>query len=349
MSEGLISGAIEQEWRAIPVDDVIVRERQRKVRPEHVKAVRESFDALGGRLMLQPIVVDENLVLADGAHRLQAAKESGWTHIPALVFHGATDADRELIEFEANRVRLQLTPLELEEAWTTHLGPAYRARAKKNHADNGKAQAANLVQNQVEGSEDDRIHRGIENFNTPVNGPSLPKAAREATGLSLLTINKITDIRTLAQSQTSSEELREAAEKGLRKLSRPGASVDAVHNELLKWQERERLHSLSPSEAQQRLLEKKLDQALTDTTLQAEKFGGTIGADLEAAARLNQEGAESLRAVRVALAMSIAAILAIECKLDPDPNSALQRLGAEMTRMISEKVVGYLGMEVDRG
>lgn len=349
MSDGLIAGTIEQEWRAIPVDDVIVRERQRKVRPEHVKAVRESFAALGGRLMLQPIVVDEHLVLADGAHRLQAAKEAGWTHISALVFHGATTADRELIEFEANRVRLQLTPLELEEAWTTHLGPAYRARARKNHEDNGKAQAANLDYRKTENWSDEVAHRAIRNSNGPVAAATLPRAVREATGLSLDTINKITDIRELAQSETSSPELREAAERGLKKLQRPNASVDGVHNELLKRQERERLHSLSPSEAQQRLLEKKLDQALTETTLQSERFCGDLGTDLEAAARADQASAESLRAVRVALTSSLAAVLAIECKLDPDPKSALHRLGSEMTRMMSERAIGHLGMEVDRG
>lgn len=343
MSNKLIKGEIRQEWRAVAVDDVIVRERQRKVRPEHVKAVRESFESLGGNLMLQPIVVDEGLVLADGAHRLQAAKDAGWSHIPALVFHGATVEDRELIEFEANRVRLQLTPLELEEAWTTLLGPTYQARAKANqiqHLQRGRD--SSVIVNYNNGETEATI--GISE--API---SMPQAAREATGMSLQTINKITDIRTFAQSETSSPELREAAERGVQKLARPGASVDSIHKQLIGLQDRERLQSLNPSEAQQRVLEKKLDQALTETTLQSEKFGGEYGAELEAAARFDQAAAESLRAVRVALATSIAAILAIECRLDPDPNQALQRLGAEMTRMISEKAVGHLGMEVDRG
>lgn len=342
MSEVMIKGTIEQEWRAVPVGDVIVRERQRKVRPEHVKAIRSSFEALGGRLMLQPIVVDEQLVLADGAHRLQAAKEAGWTHIAALVFHGATNADRELIEFEANRVRLQLTPLELEEAWTTLLGPTYKMRGKDNQIAGAArgGEAYSLSENKVIGSS-----------NNLVSEPrlSLPRAAKETTGISLESLNRITDIRTIAESETSSPELRNAAQRGLEKLKKPGASIGAIHKELLKLQERERHHSLSPSDAQQRLLEKRLDQTLTETTLQSEKFSGVLKADLEAAARLDQAGAESLRAVRVALATSIASILAIECKLDPDPVSALQRLGSEMSRLISENAIGHLGMEVDRG
>lgn len=349
MSEGMIKGTIEQEWRAVPVGDVIVRERQRKVRPDHVNAIRKSFESLGGQLMLQPIVVDEALVLADGAHRLQAAKDEGWTHIPALVFHGATNADRELIEFEANRVRLQLTPLELEEAWTTLLGPAYKAKARETRSATGKAQSGNLAQNQSKSALEGEPHRFIGSSNKPVDAVSLPRAAKEATGISIETLNRITDIRTVAQSETSSPELRQAAQRGLEKLAKPGASVGAIHNELIKRQERERLHSLSPSEAQERLLEKKLDQTLTETTLQAEKFCGVLSTDLEAAARVDQIAAESLRAVRVAMTASLASVLAIECKLDPDPMTAVQRLGAETMRMMSEKAIGHLGMEVDRG
>lgn len=336
MSEGLIRGDIRQLWQPVSVDDVIVRERQREVKDEHVKKVAASFTALGGQLQLQPIVLDEDLVLIDGAHRLAAAKASGWTHISALILEGVTSEDRALLEAEANRVRLQLTPLELEEAWSTIYEPAFKARAKQN-------QVANLRR----GVEIPVI--GTSNNGEPSVPASLPKAAKEATGLSIETINKISDIRSVANSGTAPEELRLAALKGLEKLQSRGTSVDTVHKSLMKLQERQALRSVDPAEAQRLVLEKTMDRALTDTTLLAEKFAGQLGEDLLAAARLDQVARESLRGIRFALTHALAHVLAAECTLEDDPAAALGRLGGEMTRTLSEQSMKQLNLAVDHG
>lgn len=336
INEGLIKGDVRQSWRLLEVDEVIVRERQRKVNPDHVRSVRESFESLGGQLQLQPIVVDENLVLIDGAHRLTAAKESGWTHISALVLEGVGDADRMLLEAEANRVRLQLTPLELEEVWKTIYEPAFKARAKKN-------QVAHLKQGHEKPV--------TVNYSNGDSAPSieLPAAAKDATGLSLDTINKITDIREVANSTSAPEELREAAQKGLSKLQRPGASVDAVHKSLLRMQERASRHQEDPAEAQRKALEKRLDDTLTETSLLAERLEGPVGADIAAAARLEQVAHESLRGVRIALTSALASVMSVECNLEQDLPAALHRIGSEVTRMLSEQSMKKLGLEVDHG
>ena len=195
---GLISGTIRQESKIVDVNDVIVRERQREVDDKHVDAVMESFASLGGQLQLQPIILDGDFVLIDGAHRLAAVKKSGGTHINAMVFHGVTDEDRPLLEAEANRVRKQLSPLELEDAWSKYYEPAFKARAQRN-------QVANL-------------RKGTQ---TPVIGDSyngkelaqvsIPKAAKATTGLSLDTLNRISDIKATANSATESPEIRDAA------------------------------------------------------------------------------------------------------------------------------------------
>ncbi|MFV0434998.1 MAG: ParB N-terminal domain-containing protein [Leucobacter sp.] len=335
--EGLIQGQIEQEWILVDPHQVIVRERQRKINEEHVQRVLSSYRDLGGQLQLQPIVVDEDLVLIDGAHRLEAAKRDCWTHIRAVVFWGVTDEDRPLIEAEANAVRLQLTPLELEEAWKTLYEPAFKARTKRNQVANLKQGTAAPV---------------TENFSNgePVKPLTLAQAAQEVTGTSLNTINKITDIRALANSSTASPEIRAAAGRGLEKLKRPGAPVDPVHRSLIEMQERESRQRMDPTERQQQELEKRLDNTLSETTLLAGHLTGTLGADLEAAAGLQQANAETLRGIRIALTKSLAAVVSIECRTSSDDDVvSLKRLGSEVTRMLSEDSMRSLGLEVDDG
>lgn len=336
MNEGLIHGDVRQEWKPVPVADVIVRERQRKLNSDHVKAVRESFDSLGGQLQLQPIVVDADLVLIDGRHRLEAARQAGWEHISALILHEVTSEDRALLEAEANRVRLQLTPLEIEEAWTKIYEPAFKARAKTKQ-----------TQSLKQGDEYPVIRNS---YNGDTEEPfSLPKSAKQVTGISLDTINKITDIRQVAQSETAPEELREAAEKGLQKLQRPGASVDAVHKSLLQLQERASRSQQDPAETQRLQLEKRLDKTLSETTLLQERLGGELGQDLKSAACANQVAGEQLRAIRVALTHGLARVVAIECRLGGEPSQNLARLGGEVTRMLSEETIRDLELEVDNG
>ncbi|MGJ0202742.1 ParB N-terminal domain-containing protein [Leucobacter sp. gxy201] len=336
MTEGLIRGDVRQDWKPVPVVDVVVRERQRKLNDAHVKAVRESFDSLGGQLQLQPIVVDADLVLIDGRHRLEAARQAGWEHISALILQDVTPEDRALLEAEANRVRLQLTPLEIEEAWTKIYEPAFKSRAKAKQA-----------QTQVRGHEIPVIGNSNNRENAEVL--SLPQSAKQVTGISLDTINKITDIRQVAQSESAPEELREAAEKGLKKLQRPGASVDAVHKSLLQLQERASRSQQDPAETQRLLLEKRLDKTLSETTLLQERLGGELGQDLMSAARGNQVAGEQLRAIRIALTHGLSRVVAIECRLGGDPSQNLARLGGEVTRMLSEETIRDLELEAENG
>lgn len=219
MSEAIIEGSITQTWTILPVESVIVKQRQRQLDPEHVKVLRESYQAL--RVQIQPIVVDEQTVLVDGAHRLQAAKEAGWTEIGAMVVTGATEMDRSLLELEANRLRKQMSPAEVSAVWESFGEPLFRAQAKLRSAAN--------------------LRRGTE---VPVPGNTraeelgspmtLEQAAREFTGLSLGTLNKISDIRQAAESEQVPEHLRGLAQKAMRKLEDPHAKVEPVYQGLQK-------------------------------------------------------------------------------------------------------------------
>ncbi|MDH6422296.1 hypothetical protein [Aurantimicrobium minutum] len=56
----------------VPVEKILLKKRQREVDTEHVAHILDSYQALGD-LQIQDIVLNQDYVLVDGAHRLQAA------------------------------------------------------------------------------------------------------------------------------------------------------------------------------------------------------------------------------------------------------------------------------------
>lgn len=337
--EGLIRGSVQQEWRLVHVDAVIVTVRQREVDPEHVKKVLKSFTTLGGQLQLQPIVLDGNLVLIDGAHRLEAAKQAGWEFVSAMILDGVDTDERSLLELEANQVRKQLSPVEIMHAWTTHIKPAFQAKAKDRQL------LGVAAMHEARGLDTDAIVHGNTVNNAEPEKVSIARVAKETTGMGIDWLNKMEDIALIAESESVPEPLRKAAQKGLEKLSKPHAKVDPVHKELLAIQEALARRSDSAEERQLRALEKTLDRMLSETTLMSERLGGQLGEDLQAASRTIPNGAESLRAVRVALTKSLAEVVAFECMLEPDLEQALSQYGREVTRSLSELSIARLGME----
>lgn len=320
----------------IPVGDVIVRERQRKVDQKHVREIVASFRDLGGQLQLQPIVVDGNDVLVDGAHRLEAAKQAGWTHISVWRFPGITDNDRAILELDANRLRKQLSPVELEEAWTTHYAPIMQAKAKKS-----------------QGTRTDLAQEGENITGNSSNVQAAPRASaseavKAVTGMSPDTMRKITDVKRLAQDPTVSNKLRQAAERAVEKLSKPRAAVDPVHRALLELKEREEREAVDPAELRRMEVEARLDKTLADTSLLAERLAGHLGSELEEAARLDQSNVETLRGVRVALTTALARVVSAEARVSIDaPDVALKRTGSEVFKMLSELSMKALDLEVD--
>ena len=107
---------------------------------------------------------------------------------------------------------------------------------------------------------------------------------------------------------------------------------------------------VDPSEAQARQMEAKLDKTLSETSLLSEKLAGALGEDLRVAAQSEQVAQETLRAIRIALTQALASVVVIECNVGPqEANVALHRIGAEVTRMLSENAVAQLGMDRDDG
>ena len=246
-----LTSGLKSSWRLLAVNEVLEPDGASAVNADHMAELLRSFEMLGGQLQLQPIVVDEHLVLVDGRHRLEAAKRAGWSRIAALVICGATVEMRPLLAAEANRVRRTLNVLELESIWRAHYEPDLRAAAKERQLAGLRMRDARDAESGPALSSADRLVIGNSN-NQSVAGEgvriatndsstaerggtrheSVGRAAKRITGHSLDTLNKVARIRELATSEAGSPELREAAKQGLQRLATPGASVEMVYRAL---------------------------------------------------------------------------------------------------------------------
>lgn len=329
MNDGIIQSKISQDWKLVRVEDVIVKERLRDYDEDHINRIRRSFQELGGQLQLQPIVLDDRMILIDGAHRLEAANREGWEFISALVWTGVTEEDRPLLEAEANIVRKDFSPVELERIWKEHYEPATRAKAHANRA----ATQVNGVEIPVIGNTNNRETVAVS------------KVARETVGRDIDWLNKVTDVRALAESTTAPEELKAAATRGVEKLSKPGAKVAPVHKELLKLQEAFGKRNQAPTERRAEALEKTLDRQVTESTLLAEKYSGDLGSELVEAAGVVPAGGESVRAIRVALTHALAGAITVECRTSENLSAALGSIGGEVVDLLNQLTVKQLGLE----
>lgn len=323
-------------WEPVSIERIEIRDRAREISPEHVAALKSSFALLGGQLQLQPIVLDCDLVLIDGAHRLEAAKQSGWSHIAAMIVTGTAHVDRALLEAEANRVRRSLSVLELEEVWRTHYEPELRAAAKRRQLAGLRRRpqpdSTNKVLKPVTGisnnDEPERLEHGqvVE---------SLARSAKRITGFSLDTLNKVTQIRLLSTAPGVQAELQRAAQSGLAKLSVPGMSVESVYRALCNLQQRSQSVEANVDAAQILANEAALERMLAETSLLAERLSGSLAEQIYDAACRSRANQEMLRATRVSLAHSLAAVVAFECNLDRAPVQALRRIGTEVSQLLS--------------
>jgi len=333
MIEAIIEGSITQTWTMVPVESVIVKQRQRQLDPEHVKLIKTSYEAL--RVQIQPIVVDEHTVLVDGAHRLQAAKEAGWSEIGAMVVTGATEMDRSLLELEANRLRKQMSPAELNAVWESFGEPLFKVQAKNRST-------ANLRQGAVVPGPE---ITGAGESEAPLTAA---QAARELTGLSLATLNKISEIRQAAEGEQVPEHLRGLAQKAMRKLEDPHAKVEPVYQGLQKVANAIRLQD-DPEEARRVVLEKQLGDTMVQVAHLEERLEVKgLAAELGEASQFAPLGDENLRTIRMSLTKCLAMIVAVECKLTNRPEATLDQVGSEVMRLLSKKAIAHLE-EPDHG
>ena len=173
---------------------------------------------------------------------------------------------------------------------------------------------------------------------------SVASAARAVTGRDLDWLNKVSDIRQLAENERAPEPLRQAAQVGLAKLSKPDAVVEPVYKSLLKLQDAYQNRPESDEAAQQLEVDLKLERTVKDVTLLFERLEQGLADTLQDAARLGG-GAEMVRGVRIHLAKSLALVLAAEVAVTNDFPSTLNTFGGETMKLISELASARLGLE----
>ncbi len=84
----------------VKISDITVQDRQRKHFDE--KALDQLATSLATIGQIQPIVIDENNRLVCGERRLRAAKLNGWSEIDAKLVQELDEFDRQIMEFEEN-------------------------------------------------------------------------------------------------------------------------------------------------------------------------------------------------------------------------------------------------------
>ena len=103
--------------QSLPVGEIVVGDRLRKVDPAWVEVLADSMRDVG---QIAPIAVRQTFrpgelrptqwTLVDGAHRIEAARLLGWAEVAVHVT--TVDARAELREIDANLIRNELTALD---------------------------------------------------------------------------------------------------------------------------------------------------------------------------------------------------------------------------------------------
>lgn len=119
-----------QRLERVDVNRVILNPtRQREIDPEHVDRLKLSYEVVG---LIEPIVVNEDLLLIDGAHRLTAARELGQDVIAAVIIPNDLDPDDyQIIETVTNTVRKAISPMAMKRLADSYYRPNQQALANK--------------------------------------------------------------------------------------------------------------------------------------------------------------------------------------------------------------------------
>ncbi|MFD5600780.1 ParB/RepB/Spo0J family partition protein [Leucobacter sp. NPDC058333] len=317
----------------LDVDTIIVRQRQREVDADHVELLRRSIAETGKQIV--PIAVSERaggrLVLIDGAHRLEAAKQDGRTTIRAEVYTGLDENQEDVLEFVTNRARRDLSPLEILAAWETFDLPLYELKTKEK-------QLSGLRQ----GNESPVIPAG--NNGRHEASVSISEVAKAKTGHKPEWLDQIRTIRDLSVDEKIEPAVREVAQRAVEKLRDSKAKVGPVFKEVQKISAAVQRQAEDPEALQLRDAEDRLDEIVRHTTLLQEKLDGNLRDFLLLAGRRGQMGRDMLRATRVALVRSLTSVVVIECEVSENASESLQTIGREVTTLLFQESTKALSL-----
>jgi ParB-like chromosome segregation protein Spo0J len=198
------------EFVVLSPNDIVVPDALRKVDEGTVRRIIGSFRVNGNKIV-QPLLVDRNHVLVDGAHRLAAAERKGWATVPVVVDYAIeTKLDRDLQRLIVNNVRHTMNPLDAAREYKATLAPILRAERQ--------AAKENLSAATTNGP-------GLQVSGLPAAEGGQPRTvAPSAAGLSQSKINEAYQLQAWASGETAPPKVRKAAVAAIARVRRtPGA------------------------------------------------------------------------------------------------------------------------------
>ena len=133
---------------AIPLSHIDAGKSRRALSRTAVKALADSIAEIGLLAPIAVVRVGEAYEMVAGRHRLAAAKQLGWSEIPAVVVE-LDDVDRLLAEIDENLIRNELRTLERSE----HLAERKRLYLLK-HPETKRGTAGANASNAAQGKGD---------------------------------------------------------------------------------------------------------------------------------------------------------------------------------------------------
>ena len=92
--------------QTLPINEIVVQDRQRSLNQAHVTSLAEDLRAHG---LIQPIVINQDKRLIAGGHRLAAGLSLGWTTIDVVYKETLTEYELQELELAENLKRADLT------------------------------------------------------------------------------------------------------------------------------------------------------------------------------------------------------------------------------------------------
>lgn len=184
------------DYVLLPIDSIDMGERYRKHAETGIDALAESIDTLG---LLHPIVVlpangNGKYPLVAGERRIMAHNRLKLEEIEAHIVHDLNEADRLLAEHNENTCRQQMTPSEA--------AACMRAREEVLKPLAQEAKKANLQKGRSAPK---------PKISTSGKGKTSRETAAEGTGFSGRTLEKVTEIETIAANPDVPQEVRDLA------------------------------------------------------------------------------------------------------------------------------------------
>lgn len=95
------------DFKSLPIDSITV-DRESRQRQE-LRDIDELADSISRTGLIHPIVVERDGALRAGERRYTACKQLGWTHIPVQFVDELSEYELQVLEFEENVRRINLT------------------------------------------------------------------------------------------------------------------------------------------------------------------------------------------------------------------------------------------------